>query len=269
MSRRPLRVIPSVAMNEQPRWLVEVRWLLSAVFSLLAVLVVCLIIAEVWDSSFTTQAADQAKDVVGSDRLAGILTAGLLLPLYFLVWPFWFVLAGILGFRLLVPTFAGIPPRLVGVVCCTWGLGLGALNIFPDPLARVFLVLVAVLWGLLTPFPVKSLLAYGPWIGGAVIGLGFAALAQQGVLPVAALWCAWRLYKKRGEEVVATGFMAAFLPGLLVLRHLDQVTDSAATAMIALMVVVLVAEAAAGGWTAVIARQRKRDQREPAAASQT
>jgi hypothetical protein len=248
-------------MTEQPRWLVETKWTLSSAFTILAILAVFWGLTALGGSYVTPPSTSQ--QLSANDRLGMVLTWAMVLPVALIVLLPLYFLAGLLAFRLLVPTFAGVPPRLVGVLCTIWGVGMGALYLFPDPLPRLELTTAGAIWGLLMPLPNKTLLDYGPVPGGVVIGLGLATLSwTPGGLIVTVIWTAWRLYRRHAWEVVATGLTAASLPGLLVLRDPSSIAHGTSTAVAALLIAMLLA-LAVGAMVMATARPEEEPETEP------
>ena len=190
----------------------ELKWWGSSIATLLAVLVPFLLLGGVITA---------LRDSVATDRFNTAIGLGIYGPLevLLLVWPF-FVSAA-LSVRLLVPTFAGAPPRLVAVICTVLPVALGGYLQSPDLLIVPAFVAVAIAWALVMPLPRNDLLSYGPIRGGLLLGLGFGSLAFQfDGLFLAICWCAWRLYKNHPYEVVATAIATAFLPALLIFDDL-------------------------------------------------
>jgi hypothetical protein len=238
-------------MRDQPGWLTEIEWFLSAVFTVLAIMVVFWGLAATWGTITTPR--DFQSSLSAADRIGEILTWAIVGPILLVFWLPLYFLAGLLGFRLLVPTFAGVPARLVGVICTTWAIGLGAVYAYPDPLGKVLITSIGVAWGLLMPLPRKTLLDYGPVIGGLFIGLGFIALSWwfPGNLTCAVVWTGWRLYKRHAEEVVVTAMGAASLPGLVAVRDLSSVTHGPAVVFATMQVVLLLAIAIAAAFMSI------------------
>jgi hypothetical protein len=240
-------------MEEEPKWITETKWILSAFAAMLAVLVVFWALAGLAGGLAQNLSGSQDVSPLGSsagpqdgfgDYLFVVLIAPTILivrlPLYFL--------AALVGFRLLVPTFAGVEPRVVGVLCTVWAIGLGAVTNFADPLGIVLITIMGAACGLAMPIPKKSLLeAYGPYIGGAVAGLALASVAWLGIgLPLGIVWTAWRLYKRHPEEATTTALFAAVLPAILALHDLGSSSHDLSTAFTTIQIVVLLAIAFAG-----------------------
>jgi hypothetical protein len=240
-------------MDEQPRWRTESRWILSSIFTYLAILVVFWGLVGIWGSYLATQATSDYSRIA-IDRVGNVLTLAMIMPLALAIFLFWYVLAGVVGFRLLVPTFAGLPPRAVGIACTTWAIGLGAMSVFPDPLAKVQITITGMVWGLLMPLPGKSLLGYGPLAGSAVIGLGFVGLSTWGGLAAAIIWTLWRLRKGHALDAAVTAAFAASLPAVLVVHDWQSIGGSRDAALNALQVGALLAVAVAGTVLAVARR---------------
>jgi hypothetical protein len=244
-------------MDEQPRWLVETKWILSSVLTWLAILVVFWTLVGIWGTSLASDATSQNGSYgVATDRTGNVLTLAIIMPLVASIFLLWYVVAGVVSCRLLVPTFAALPPRTVGVACTTWAIGIGALSVYSDPLAKVLFTACGVAWGLLMPLPRKTALDYGPLAGGAIVGLGLTATSwTQGGLTVAVIWTAWRLYRRHSLEVTVTAACAAVLPAILVLHDLGSVGNELATQMTTIQIVVLVALAVAGAVMALRTRR--------------
>lgn len=234
-------------MEEEPKWMIETKWILSAVATLLAILVVFWGLIGVWGSFATALSPSQSlSSFGGQDRIRDVLGMAIDLPIRLIVILPLYFLGALLGFRLLVPTFAGVPPRLVGTICTTWPIALGAVYAFADPLGILLITGTGVAWGLLMPLPRKNLLDYGPLVGGAIIGLAFAPIAYiVGLLP-AIIWTAWRLYRRHAEEVIVTAFCAALLPGILALHDLSSAGHGLPAAFTVIQIVMLLAIGIAG-----------------------
>jgi len=155
------------------------------------------------------------------DRIGEALAWTLVTPVHRLNVPFaQFFLASFLGFRLLVPTFAGAPPRAVAVVVVTWPLAFAGLVNYGNLSNALWFGAIGVSWALILPLPKKNLLTYGPIIAGIIAGLAFGSFAQPSVgLEVAIIWCAWRLYRRHLDEVAATSIAAAFLPAAVAVHN--------------------------------------------------
>jgi hypothetical protein len=240
-------------MQDQPGWLTEIKWILSAVFAMLAILVLFWGLTATW-GSITAPREAQGPAASGADYIGNVLTWAIVGPMWLITILPLYCLGSLLGFRLMVPTFAGLPARLVGVVSTTWPIGLGALYVFADPLGKLLITAIGVAWGLLIPLPRKTLLEYGPVIGGFFIGVGFIALSWwvPGNLTCAVIWTAWRLYKRQAEEVLVTAICAASLPGIVALRDLSSVGHGMAVAFATLQVMLLLAIAIAAAIMATL-----------------
>ena len=161
------------------------------------------------------------RDTTNPDRIGEALAWTLVTPVHRLNVPFaQFFLASFLGFRLLVPTFAGAPPRAVAVVVVTWPLAFAGLVNYGNLSNALWFGAIGVSWALILPLPKKNLLTYGPIIAGIIAGLAFGSFAQPSVgLEVAIIWCAWRLYRRHLDEVAATSIAAAFLPAAVAVHN--------------------------------------------------
>ena len=211
-------------MNTERRWRVEVKWWLSAFAALLAVLLVFALVKVVL-SLATIKAADLAAPGTTGDALG-----------FAAVWPiqailafYPFMIAAALGFRLLVPTFAGAPPRAVAVVVTTWPVALGAQLVGQDLVSTFFYTAIGIAWGLAMPLPKTTALSGDPINGGAIVGLAFGALAfgppnTPAAVPLefAILWCAIRLLRGKSIEVAATAMCAAIMPALFLATQLPH-----------------------------------------------
>jgi ABC-type transport system involved in multi-copper enzyme maturation permease subunit len=225
-------------IKPQDSWLIEIKWWLSAIMTLMPVLLVAGVI-----SSLGVLALVNVEGV--SDRysivIGGALRWAAVVPLYLAA----FMVSALLGCRLLVPTFAGAPPRGVAVVMATWPLALGA-GLVWSQIAGVFLfAAIGVAWALMMPLPRKSLLATDSLRDAAIVGLAFSTLVVwQGPL-WAIMWCAWRLYRNKPLEVAVTAACAAIMPILLILSELRN-SQGSVTGGFVVEVLILLALVVAG-----------------------
>src|ERR1700690_2293857 len=122
-------------MNEETlqedSWLTELKWWLSALATLMPILLVF--------GAVATLGILATTDVVGvSDSYGVTIDSAVSWPLYVPLILFPFLASALLGCRLLVPTFAGIPPRCVTVVMAMWPLAIGALLEWGDIVGFLF-----------------------------------------------------------------------------------------------------------------------------------
>jgi hypothetical protein len=193
-------------------WLAELNFALSCFAALMAVLLVFCSAEGV---------AQAIRDQSNPDRIGAAFAVSLGTPLARAELFAPFMLGSFVGFRFLVPTFAGAPPRVVAAIVVTWPLVFAGFFEYGDPLIGLWFGAIGLAWGLTMPLPSKNLFVYGPVVGGAIVGLAFGALAQPSLgLEVAILWCALRLYQRHMDEVAATAIAAALVPGLLALHDL-------------------------------------------------
>jgi hypothetical protein len=228
-------------MEEEQRWLIELKWWLSSLAVLMAVLMVFEAIPAIY-SGFTAT----PETLAGNDRVGYALSLFLFLPIPILVGLAPFFLAAMLGFRLLVPTFAGAPPRTVGAVVVTWPVMLGAWAVTLLLPLVLWMAAVALVWSRLMPLPKKDIMSRGPVAGGIVIGMTFSAFAVMGALIIAIAWVSWRLYHDHFTDAIATAIVAAIAPGLLQMHDLLTVNNDQDTFIGTLMVVALVGLAVGG-----------------------
>ena len=160
-----------------------------------------------------------------------------LISVVFVYWAFLF--AGALGFRLLVPTFAGAPPRAVAVVVTAWPIALGAQLIGQDLLPTLFFAAVGVVWGLTMPLPKRTVFSDGPIRGGAIVGLAFGAIGAVIGVEWAILWCAIRLFRRKSLEAAATAICAAIMPALFLATQLPHASLSANAIYVIVEVMIL------------------------------
>ena len=211
-------------MNEQRRWLVELKWWLSAYTALMAVLLIFALIRVAF-SLATIKTADLAVAGI-TDPYGDALgqASWWVVAVVLVMWAYLFAAA--LSFRLLVPTFAGAPPRAVGAVLMTWPVALGAYLFSSDLAFTGFFVAIALAWAITIPLPKRTVLTDEPIKGGAVVGLALGTVAEIIGLEWAILWCALRLYRGKSVEVAATGVCAAILPALFLVSQLPHASRS-------------------------------------------
>ncbi|MFI5258702.1 MAG: hypothetical protein ACHQ01_03710 [Candidatus Limnocylindrales bacterium] len=205
-------------MTEERSWRLESKWWLSSFATLMAVLMAFRAVATV--ASLVVASPSQQALAGVSDQYGAAIGIELFWPVAAVLVFYPFFAAAAIGFRLLVPTFAGAPPRAVAAVVTTWPVALGAFLISADPAATVFFGAVGLVWGLTMPLPKRTLMTADPVKGGAILGLAFGAFALWDGMLIAIVWCAWRLYKNNAAEEAATALCAAFVPGLLILNQL-------------------------------------------------
>jgi hypothetical protein len=140
-----------------------------------------------------------------------------------------FLFAAALGFRLLVPTFAGAPPRAVAVVVTTWPIFMGSTLILGDLASSIFFACVAIAWAMAMPLPRKSILEDDHIKGPAMIGLMFGAFLPWDGMLIAIAWCGWRLYKRNSVEAAITAVCAAVIPAVLIAFDLPSASSSTRT----------------------------------------
>jgi hypothetical protein len=205
-------------MSEERSWRVEFKWWISALASLLATLAVFALILA-WISLATTSQADLAKAGI-SDGLGDAIGKATTWPIaeVFAFYPF--MIASALGFRLLVPTFAGVQPRTMALVVMSWPVALGSLLVSSDFLFSAFLLAIAVVWSRVIPMPKRTVLTDNPIWGGVIAGLAFGTIAPMVTLVWAIGWCALRLYRGKTIEVAATALCAGIVPGLFLASQL-------------------------------------------------
>jgi hypothetical protein len=186
------------------------------------------------------------ETLAGNDRIGYALNLFLYLPIpiFFGLAPFF--LAAMLGFRLLVPTFAGALPRAVAALVVTWPVMLGAWVVTMLPIIALWMAVVALVWSRLMPLPKQNILRYGPVAGGVVIGMAFSSLAVLGALAVAILWVSWRLYNDHLDDAIATAIVAAIAPGLLQTHDLLTLSHDQHTVVGSLMILTLLGLALGG-----------------------
>jgi hypothetical protein len=211
-------------------WRPELQFCVSALASLLAVLLVLGAIESVAHAITIL-----VSDLVGGahtwnlvpDRIGEALAWTLVSPLARVQQFALFLVGAFLGFRLLVPTFAGAPPRAVAVVVVACPLAFMGLATYGDISNALWFGAIGAVWALVMPLPSKNLLVYGPIVGGLIAGLAFGALARPSDgLFFAIVWCAWRLYRRHMNEVAATAIAATVVPGLLALHDLSSVLNT-------------------------------------------
>jgi hypothetical protein len=221
-------------------WLTELNFALSAFAALMAVL---LVFAAVDGVSLAI------RDTANSDRIAEAIAWTLVTPVQWLNVPFaQFFLASFLGFRLLVPTFAGAPPRTVAVVVVTAPLAFAGFINYGDVSSAFWFGAIGVAWAFVMPLPRNSLLAHGNIVGGIIAGLAFSSFSfaqPQLGLEAAILWCAWRLYRRHMDEVTATAIAAAFVPAVLAAHDLPTLHFTGQAVLLTTEVAVLMGMAAA------------------------
>jgi hypothetical protein len=231
-------------MREERSWRVEIKWWLSAFAALMAVLSVFALIKVVL-SLATLNPADLAVAGI-TDRYGDALGKATMWPIaaVFAFYPFMFAAA--LGFRLLVPTFAGAPPRVVAAIVVSWPVGLGVLLIYPDITFDLFILAMAVVWSQVMPMPKRTVLTDQPLIGGVIIGLALSAFSHDFGLEWAILWCVLRLWRGKSLEVAATAICAGIMPALFLASQIRQGAHSPATLYITIEIMVLGVIALAG-----------------------
>jgi len=231
-------------MKTERSWRVETKWWLSSLASLLAVLSVFALIKAAL-SLATVNAADIALAGI-TDPYGDALGKATLWPVaaVFAFYPF--MIAAALGFRLLVPTFAGAPPRAVAVVVVAWPIGLGAALVSVDLAFTGFIILVAIAWALVMPMPRKTVLTDNPIWGGAIVGVALGTFSPILGLEWAILWCFFRLLRGKTLEVAATAICAAVMPALFIASQLIRGTKSTNAMYITAEVLLLAALSFAG-----------------------
>jgi hypothetical protein len=218
-------------------WLSELNFALCAFASLMAVL---LVFAAIDGVSLAI------RDTANGDRIGEAIawTLGSPLPRAEQLAPFF--LGSFIGFRLLIPTLAGAPPRAVAVIVVTWPLAFAGFFLYGSLSSALWFGAIGVAWALVMPLPSKTLLVYGPVVGGIIAGLAFGSFAQPSLgLEVGIVWCAWRLYRRHLDEVAATAIAAAFVPGVLALHDLPSMRFTGDAVYVTTEVAILMALAAA------------------------
>ncbi len=228
-------------MEEEQGWLIELKWWLSSLATLMAVLMAFEAFRAIYSGLSATPEA-----LAGNDRIGYALSLSLILPVSDLVGLALFFFAAMLGFRLLVPTFAGAPPRVVGAAVVVWPVTLGALVVTMLLTLTLWMAAVALVWARLMPLPKQDILRRGPVAGGIVIGMALSAFAVWGALAVAILWVSWRLYTDHLDDAIATAIFAAIAPGLLQAHDLLTLNHDRVTGFGTLMVLTLLALAIGG-----------------------
>jgi hypothetical protein len=217
-------------------WLPELQFGVSAFASLMAVLMVF----------GAVDGVSLAIRIPPPDRIGEAIAWTLVTPLARAEQFAPFFLGSFLGFRLLVPTFAGVRPRIVAVIVVTWPLAVAGFASYGDLSSALWFGAIGVVWALVMPIPRKNLLVYGPIGGGAIAGLAFGAFAlPNDGLFFAIIWCAWRLHRRHMDEVAATAIAAALVPGLLALHDLPSVLHTGNAAYATIEIAILLALAAA------------------------
>jgi hypothetical protein len=231
-------------MGEERSWLVELKWWISGCAALIAVLAGFALIKAVL-SLATINAADLAASGI-TDVYGDALGKSTSWPIaaIFAFYPFLFA-AG-LGFRLLVPTFAGVKPRTVAVVVMIWPVAFGVWLISSDLAFSAFMAAMAVVWALAMPMPKTTVLTDQPVRGGIIVGLALGALSPALTLILPIAWCAVRFWRGKSLEVAATAMCAAIVPALFLATQLRQVTRSPRAVEIVIEVLVLAALSLAG-----------------------
>jgi hypothetical protein len=220
-------------------WLSELNFTLSAFASLMAVLMVFAAVDGV---------ALAIRDTANGDRIAEAIAWTLVTPLAWAVQFAPFFLGSFLGFRLLVPTLAGAPPRFVALLVGTWPLAFAGFFSYGNLSSALWFGAIGVAWAIVMPLPSKNLLAYGPVVGGIIAGLAFSSFsfAQPKLgIEAAIVWCAWRLYRRHMDEVAATAIAAAFVPAVLAAHDLPAMRFTGQAVLLTTEVAILMALAAA------------------------
>ena len=118
-------------------WLTELTHALSAFAALMAVL---LVFAAVDGVSLAI------RDSANPDRIAEAIAWTLSSPLPRAEQLAPFFLGSFIGFRLLVPTLAGVPPRVVAVITVTWPLAFAGFFLYADPSSGLWFAAIGVAW---------------------------------------------------------------------------------------------------------------------------
>jgi hypothetical protein len=231
-------------MTEERSWRVEIKWWISAFAALLATLAIFALILAVFSLATTSQ-ADLAKAGI-TDPLGDAIGKAMMWPIAEVFAFPAFMLAAALAFRLLVPTFAGVPPRTMAMIVMSWPIGLGSLVVSSDVPFSLFLVAIAIVWALVIPMPKRTVLTDNPVKGGIIVGLTLGALSPILTLILAIVWCALRLYRRKSLEVAATAMCAAIVPALFLASQLRQGTRGANAVEITIEVLILAALSLAG-----------------------
>jgi hypothetical protein len=223
-------------MKDERSWLSEVQWWLSSVAALLAILLLVKLVAAGGSIAPASTPGSNLADRFGLEFLWPIGAVVVLSP---------FVLSAALGFRLLVPTFRTVPPRMLGVFVATWPLVLGVVLLTRDQISLLIFAIVGIAWGLAMPLPKQTLLTGRPILGGVIAGLAFATLAPWDGLLVAFAWCLWRL-RSDPAQAAATAAAAAVLPGIFMALELPGASDASPVLSATLEVIMLAGVAVAG-----------------------
>src|ERR1035437_4213433 len=110
-------------MTEERSWRVEIKWWISAFAALLATLAVFALILAVISLATARRADLTAADI--TDPLGDAIGKAMMWPIAEVLNFPAFMFAAALAFRLLVPTFAGVPPRTMAMIVMSWPIGLG------------------------------------------------------------------------------------------------------------------------------------------------
>jgi hypothetical protein len=220
-------------------WLAELNFALSAFAALMAVLLVFAAVEGV---------SKAITDTANPDRIAEAIAWTLVTPQAWAVQFAPFFLGSFIGFRLLVPTLAGAPPRTVALLVVTWPLAFAGFFEYGNLSSGIWFGAMGVAWGLVIPLPSKNLLAYGPVLAGILAGLAFSSFsfAQPKLgLEAAIVWCAWRLYRRHFDEVAATAIAAVFVPAVLAAHDLPAGRFTGEAVLLTTEVAILLALATA------------------------
>ena len=224
-------------MDSDRKWRPELKWWLSSFAALLAALLIFSLIKAVL-SLATINLTDLAVAGV-TDPYGGVIGDAVVWSISALVVLWAFLLAAALSFRLLVPTFAGVPPRTVAMVVTTLPVALGAQLVGQDLANTIFFAGVGILWALMMPMPKKTLLSDDPVIGGAIVGLAFGAFAGVVLIEFAIAWCVIRLLRGKTIEATATAICAAMMPALFLATQLPHASLSGNAIYVMVEVMVL------------------------------
>jgi hypothetical protein len=224
-------------MIKERSWRVEIKWWISAFAALLATLAIFALIKAVLSLATTSQADLAAAGI--TDPLGDAIGKATTWPIaaVFAFYPFMFAAA--LGFRLLVPTFAGVPPRTMAVIVMSWPIGLGSLLVSGDVPFSLFLVATAIVWALVMPMPKRTVLTDEPVRGGIIVGLALGTFSPLLGLEWAIAWSALRLYRRKTIEVAVTALCAGMVPTLFLVSQLRLGTRSPSTLYITAEVFIL------------------------------
>jgi hypothetical protein len=231
-------------MREERSWRIELKWWLSAFVALMAAL---MIVAPIAATLAVTSASPADLDKAGvTDKYAAAQLVTVQWPQLAVRAFYPFLFAAAFGFRLLVPTFAGAPPKAVAAVVMGWPIMLGTMLISNQLLSIVFFVALALVWAVIMPMPRKTILAGNPILGGALIGLALGAFTLSDSMLLAILWCVWRLSKRHDLEAAATAAFASIVPMWVIATDISALSRGGQSLYIAAEIAILLGIALIG-----------------------